>query len=373
MESVPNSLPDEDTINILDLLGIVIKRWRLIFWVTFATGAAILALNVYAMLAPADALFNFFPDFYAPEVKVRVQDAQTGSISSGGAGSEGSLSLLANLAGVSGTAPTDAELAQALLRGNALIDRVAEELDFETIIGETSTFRSASRSFFRNAISSEMDAKTGILTIRFKHVDRRFATDVLQYSLTLLEERFKELTMESVTVKKALIESRLEQVREERAAAESALIDFQSFWGIIDLETQARSQVADLASIKAAILSLEFEIETLREVRRSDDPEILRKQRELSALKEQLSLQERGGTIPTSPIFQQVTSLRLPLDSTVSRKRLSSNRLSTRRSASSTSWFASRKPIRLVSFRSSSKLKCRRRNRVPAGRGWSSL
>jgi capsule polysaccharide export protein KpsE/RkpR len=280
------------TISLLDLISVLVKRKWLIFITTVLAAVLIVLYSLYTLRAPADARFNFLPNFYRPTVKVRLVSEDKSSISSLLGGSD--LGILASIAGAPSGGSSSADLAQALIAGNRIVDELVEEFDIIERFGIEEHPRTNSRLVVTSALDTEYNAATGILTISFEHVDKVFATEILTSAVSKLESFFDELTMKGVIEKKHFLEESIAQYEEELRNAQQALINFQTRNNIIDITLQTESQLATLAALESQILVKETELATLKENRRSDDPEVLNVTRELNLLKTRRDITKLG-------------------------------------------------------------------------------
>ena len=277
----------------LDLIAVLVRHRWLIVLSTLVAGLLIVAYSVYSIKASSDAPLNKLPNVYRPSVQVRLQETQGQSLNSFLANSE--LGLLANLAGGDVGGSSSADLAQALLVGNTILDELAESFDLVERLGITEYPKSTTRAYLKNLFEHDFTASTGILTISVEHTDPIFATDILNSAIVKLEARFKELTVSSVNMKKEILEQSIEDYEVELRVTQQSLIDFQVRYGIISIEQQTGFKLAAIADVDSSILSKRSELRTLEETRRTDDPEVRRMRMELQTLEEHRNILVNGG------------------------------------------------------------------------------
>ncbi|MCK4513925.1 MAG: hypothetical protein KAU31_01640, partial [Spirochaetaceae bacterium] len=81
------AIPDEDpgmdgrddTISLLDLIAVLARRWRLIFFTTFFAAIGIVLFSIYTLRMPSDSPYNPLPNVYEPESQILLTDPSTGS------------------------------------------------------------------------------------------------------------------------------------------------------------------------------------------------------------------------------------------------------------------------------------------------------
>lgn len=292
-EAVPvASNSREETISLLDLMIVLVKHRRFIIFTTIIGMIGIVAFSIYTLRMPPDSPFNPLPNVYAPKVEVLLQDSSGGGL---GSSLSGEMSLLAGLAGMSlGSASSSADLAQWILKGNTIVDQVAEEFGVFEKYADEKFPKTAARTALLEALETKFDMATGILSITFEDIDPVFATEVLNRFLELLEARFKTLTVEKVSVKREFLEDRLAQTEIDLKKAQNEIIEFQKKYGIIDISVQAQHILTQEASIRSSILQKELEVQNLRQYLRADDPQIVRLQNEIK-VSQRLLDEIRGG------------------------------------------------------------------------------
>ena len=291
-ENAGNPTHPSNTISLLDLVAVFIRRKWLILITSFLAGALIVLYSLYTLSAPADAKYNFLPNYYKPTTRVRLLDEEQSSISSALSGTD--LGLLATLAGASSAASSSADLAQALLIGNRILDDLIAEFDIINKFEIIEYPKTKSRNMLREAFETEYDIATGILTISFESVDKVFATEILTSAVSKLESFFDELTIRGVLAKKQFLEESITAYESELNAAQQALINFQARNNIIDIQLQTQYQLNSLASLEGQILVKETELGALSKTRRADDPEVLRVTMELNLLKTRRDITKLG-------------------------------------------------------------------------------
>ncbi len=283
---------EEDEISLMDLIGVLAKRWKFIFFSTFAAAVFIAGYSVLSLVLPADSPLNKLPNIFRPEVIVRLQD----SLSSSGIQSilnSSDLGILSGLVGSSGGS-SNSDLAQALIVGNTIADQIAEEFNFVELFGIEKNPVSSSRRMYTENLKTDFDSSTGFMTIGYENTDREFATRVVNRSLELLEDRFRGLTMENIITKKAFLEERIADQEAELTKSQNKLIDFQKTYGIVDIETQTAAQITELTQMNSNLIQKEVELKNLQEKRRAEDPQVKRLENEISDLRELINAKTAG-------------------------------------------------------------------------------
>ncbi len=305
MDTFEGQSNNRNTLSLLDLVAVCVRRRWLIIITTAVAAVLIVLYSIYSLRASPDAKFNYLPTYYEPTTSVRIIDDEQSSVSS--ALSNSDLGILATLAGASAGGSSSADLAQSLLVGNRILDDLIDEFDIIDRFGIVENPKTSSRQLLRDAFNTDYDEATGLLTVGFKDVDKVFATEILTSAIEKLENLFDELSLQRVETKKNFLEESVASYEAELRAAQQKLIDFQARNNIVDIELQAQHQLSTLASLEGQILVKETELNALLENRRPDDPEVLRAKMALNLLKTRRDIITLGQK-------DNKNSLEIPLD-----------------------------------------------------------
>ncbi len=285
---------EEDTISLLDLIAVLVKRRKLIIGMTLAGALLIVGISILTIKLPPDSKWNILPNIYEPKVEVLVKGTTGGSSISQLLSSSSGLGALAGLVGLSGSSNTSAELAMALLEGNTIKDQIAEEFNFVKRYHIEKYPKTTARKIIQSALETDYDSKTNILTIGYKNIDPVFATKVLNRIVKLLEKRFKDLTLEKVRIKKQFLEERLKTVGKDLKKAQDALVSFQRKYGIVDIEAQAQEQIKLIADLTSQVYDKELQLQTMRSYLKANDPKIVRLKNEINKMNTLIMELRRG-------------------------------------------------------------------------------
>ena len=292
-DTPPHAAEYDDSLSLLDLLGVLARRWRLI---AGGTGAGALLIFGYALLTlylPTSSPWNLLPDIYRPEAKVLLLERDSSRLSALNLALEGAGSLGQLLGGVSGGG-SSAALAQELLAGRTIHDRVIDQFDFVARYGFTDNPRTRARALAEKSLRYDFDVDSAVLSITYEETDAEFAFAVLEHIVELLEQRFHDLTMETVVLKKQHLEERLAVVGADRQAAQDRLVAFHRAYGIIDLQEQSLELAQLLADYKRELLSKEVEMQSLRALLPADDPSVVQLQSQIDIVRQVLDELQTG-------------------------------------------------------------------------------
>lgn len=306
---VPDQPPlaePEDSLSLLDLLGVMVKRRRLIAGVTLAGAVLIFGYVLLTRYLPPAAPWNLFPNVYRAQAKVLLQERESSGLPAALNPAAGdSTALGALLRGVGGV-PSSAALAEQLLAGRTIHDRVIERFDFVNRYGFTDNPRTNARALAEQSLKYEFDATSGVMSISYEEFDAEFAAAVLAQVLQLLEQRFRALTMETVELRKQHLEERLAAVDAGRRAAQERLVEFHRTYGILDIQNQSLELAQLLAQYRRELLSKEVEMQSLRELLPAADPAVVQLRNEIDVVRQVLDELQTG--------FRSFTAQTIPQD-----------------------------------------------------------
>ncbi len=301
----------DDTISLLDLIAVVVRRRWMIIIITAIVALVTLGVLVASIVLPPTSRWNYFPTKFKPTVKVLVQDSSASS-SLASALNQSGLSALSGLLGSSGLAThgTSADLAQALLKSKIVEDGVAEKFDFANRYKIKMNPKTSARKIFESSLKVKYDDKSGILEIGYEDIDRVFATGVINDVADRLQDEFRRLTLEKVITKRDYLENAVAETEKEAAATSAQLVAFQNKYQIYDLTAQAQSNIAAYANVQAELVQRQMDLDLQRKYLPETDTHIVLLKDQIAQLQKQL--EQMKGVAGDSSAGGAVTLSRLP-------------------------------------------------------------
>ncbi len=295
---VPDRGDAADTVSLLDLVGVLVKRRRLIIIVTVVVTALALGFLLVTKALPVDSPYNMYPDYFKPSAKILLQESSGGSLLADASSS--ALGALAGLVNISGIRSSSAQLAIELLKTNSIRDKLAAEFDFAGRFHLTKAAKTAAREMISKALTATYTGASGILEVSYQGIDPAFATDILNRAVVLLQESFNTLTQERVTIKIGVLNDDIAAKQTEADAATKALIDFQKRWGIVDLASQTPASVEGISTLYGKRLDKMLDLNVRKQYYPANDPQIAILQAEIGELDKAIAGMMTGytGNIP---------------------------------------------------------------------------
>ena len=151
------------------------------------------------------------------------------------------------------------------------------------------------------------------MTLSFSDRDPDFASDLVNYAIELLEQRFTTIGGNRNVTKRDQLESKLEDVRAQMTQIENEIKDFQSKHGVVTIESVASEQISTEAQVRSELIMKEVELKTYGDVSKVQDPADMRKVAERDNLAKLLDALDKGFTQNsiTLPTQRQLPALAL--------------------------------------------------------------
>lgn len=213
----------------------------------------------------------------------------SGSGSSSGVAALATLGALGGLA--SGLTPrTPDELYLALLRGDAVLRRLDERFALRDRL-EVETFEEL-RIQMPRLVRVSADRKAGVITIEVDDEDPMFAAELANAYGSELMSLLGRLAVSEAQQRRVFFEQQLRQTQERLIAAEDSMRELQERTGVIVLDKQAEALIQGVAFIRAQLREREVQLRVLRSSATSRNPDVLRLEAEIVALRNELSRME---------------------------------------------------------------------------------
>ena len=265
--------------NVLEFFLLLAKHKR--FVLRIVVGAAVLSASLSLLLR----------NYYKGETRIMPpQQGQSfasamldqlgglGSLISGGSGGS---SLLRN--------PSD--LYVAMLKSRTIADRLISRFSLMEVY-KAKRLADARKALEANSVIAA--GKEGVITIDVEDHDPKLAAKLANAYVEELESLTKTLTVSDAGKRRIFFEREAKTAQEQLEAAEQELKKTQEATGIIQIDNQSRVMFQAYADVRALATEKELELESMRTFAAPDNPEFIRIQHELAALRSQIAAMEKG-------------------------------------------------------------------------------
>jgi tyrosine-protein kinase Etk/Wzc len=206
------------------------------------------------------------------------------------------LGPLAALAGQGLGLRTPSDIYVAMLRSNTVADTLIDRFSLMKVYG--SKLRVDARKALENR-SLITAGKEGIISIAVDDKDPHRAADLANAYVAELEKLTKVLAVSEAAKRRLFFERETKLAMDDLGAAELSLKQTQEKTGLILLEPQSRAMIESLAALRARVAAKEVEVKAMSSFAAPENPDLIRTEQELAALKEQLAKLEKGNGNPS--------------------------------------------------------------------------
>lgn len=252
-EEIQSQNTTDDEISLIDLFAVLLHYKLLIIITTVAAMIFAVTISVISLKLPAEK--SFLPNEYTPKALLLINDTTGGGVSS-------SMSSLASLAGInlssSGGGISYSSLATYLAGTDSFLDSIVDEFNLINKWKIEKHVRAESRKVLKKKLVASFDEDSGVFSISFTDIDPNFACEVVEYAVSYMEKRFRELGVDKNEIKKENLEKNITSTYSEIERLRSQ---------IMNLETEAQGYSGfNIPSITMETTRIEMEITAQTEV-----------------------------------------------------------------------------------------------------------
>lgn len=252
-EEIQSQNTTDDEISLIDLFAVLLRYKWLIIITTVAAMIFAVTISIISLKLPAEK--SFLPNEYTPKALLLINDTSGGGMSS-------SMSSLASLAGInlssSGGGISYSSLATYLAGTDSFLDSIVDEFNLINKWEIEKHVRAESRKVLKKKLVASFDEDSGVFSISFTDIDPNFACEVVEYAVSYMEKRFRELGVDKNEIKKENLEKNIASTYSEIERLRSQ---------IMNLETEAQGYSGfNIPSITMETTRIEMEITAQTEV-----------------------------------------------------------------------------------------------------------
>lgn len=270
--------PDDDGIDLLDLLLVVARDREMILRATVA--AAVLSAAV-ALLLPG--VYSARAVILPPQedhsgLNAVAMDALAALSSNGG---------LSNAMGLQN--PSDIYI--GMLKSRSVADALIRRFNLQELYDADSVVEAREELEKQVSVTNGTD---GLISVVFEDEDAQRAADIANAYVEELEKLTRHIAVTEAGQRRLFIERQIRQTQEKLAQAENALRQTQEQTGVIDLDNQGKAIIEAVAELRAQAAAKEVQISTMQSFAAPGNPDLIRARQELAGLKAQIGKFEHG-------------------------------------------------------------------------------
>lgn len=217
-------------------------------------------------------------------------------------GSAAALAALGSLGGLAGGlgAKTPDELYVSLLKSDSVVRGLDGRFNLKERYAVT-TFETL-RKAISNYVRITSDKKSGLISVEVDDKDPQFAATLANAHTTEVTKVLSRLAVSEAQLRRQFFEKQLNDTKENLIKAEQNLRTVQEKSGVIVLDKQAEALITGAAQVRALIAEREVQLKVLRTAATEQNPDVLRLNSELRALRVELDRMEsaQGGSAGSS-------------------------------------------------------------------------
>lgn len=274
----------DDEINLLDLLLVLAKHWKMIVVVPFVA-AVITAIITLCM-----------PNIYTAKTMILPGDDDKGGMMGA------MMSQLGGLAGFAGGGlggANKADLYVTMLKSETVKDPIIDR--FRLMELYEAKFRATVYAALDGIANISAGKKDGVITIAVDNEDPKLAAAIANAYVDELGKLAAKLNMTGAGKNRAFLEDRLTKTKVDLAAAEDTLKSFQTRNKAVAVNDQAKATLEGVAQLGAQLIAQEVQLATLRQQFTDESQEIKSTKATIANLRGQITRLEgsgAGGAMP---------------------------------------------------------------------------
>jgi tyrosine-protein kinase Etk/Wzc len=271
-------LEESDEISLLDVALVLAENWKLLIFGPVAAGLAALGIS-----------FVIPPTFTAKTSIMTPQQQQSAAAML--ASQLGNLGALGGAAGAIAGIKNPADTYVAMLKSRTVADALIEKFELQKLYEED--FQDDTRKTLekRSRISA---GKDGLINVEVDDHDPKRAAELANAYIAQLEQMMARIAVTEAGRRRLFFDKQLRQAKDDLTKAEIAL----RAGGVSEavLKTAPQSALEPLARLKALVTATEVRVSAMRGSMTDSNPELRQAERELDALRSQLSRAQKSDT-----------------------------------------------------------------------------
>lgn len=277
-------IANPDTINLLDYIEVIAKRWRMIVKVTVV--AFVLSIVISLLM----------PNIYSSTAMILPPQQDSGMMGMMSALTGGMASLAGDLLGKG----TPADLYVGILNSRAVADTIIDRFKLMEVYDQD--FRLDAYKELDKKVDIAAGKKDGIISITVEDKDPKRAADMANAFVEELGNLSVKLNITGAGQNKSYLEARLAKTKVDLGRAEEALKLFQSKNKVPDVTEQAKATIQNVSELKAQLAVQEVQLDGMRRRFTDSAQEVVALKTSINSLRAQIAQAEgntRGSSIPS--------------------------------------------------------------------------
>jgi tyrosine-protein kinase Etk/Wzc len=248
-------------------------------------GKRLIAATTVIAAVASIAIGLLLPKTYTAQATLLAPGSQQQSGSAAALAALGSLGGLAG--GLGGSAKSPDELYVALLKSDSVDRALAARFDLMTRY-KADNFETL-RKKIPEFVHVTSDKKSGLITVEVDDKEPKFAADLANAHAGEVTKVLGRLAVSEAQLRRIFFEKQVNDTKENLIKAEQNLLTVQEKSGLIVLDKQAEALITSAAQVRALIADREVQLKVLRTSSTDQNPDVIRLNSELKALRVELN------------------------------------------------------------------------------------
>jgi uncharacterized protein involved in exopolysaccharide biosynthesis len=180
-----------------------------------------------------------------------------------------------------------------LLRSDSVLDEVITSNNLQSLYKAKDITGARTALVSATALSSDTN---GFVTLQVTNKDPRLARDIAASYLVALTHLDDRLALNEAAQHRRLFQSQLEKAKNDLEASEIALENAQKSSGVVSPESQTRSGLTAIDTVRAEIRARQVALAALLQAETDQSPDVIRARSEIAAEQAQLGSLENGSS-----------------------------------------------------------------------------
>jgi tyrosine-protein kinase Etk/Wzc len=243
--------------------------WKHRFLVAIVCGAGTLCVVAFCLasvLLPPDK--SPLPNLYTAQATILIEGSGQGDLAS---------SILTALGADQSKASSihdNGDMIIEILHSRMILDQLITEFNLSEKYHITKDVKGNTRLAFLNQLGIDYARNAGSMKISYEDTDPNFAKDIVNRTVSLLDEWFSLNRGQAKQKQRQILEEKINEVKSTIANLQSRIKKLQTEYGVLDVQGLSQSQAAAIASLRSQLILKEIDIMNYSSFSKIDDPRL---------------------------------------------------------------------------------------------------
>lgn len=269
-------IENDDEISLIDLFAVLLRYKWLIIGITCLAMVFALTFSIVSLVQSPEK--SILPNEYTPKALMLINDSSSSDSSISSMLSSSGLGSLAGMVGIGGSSSSNSGLALYFSKTNTFLDPIIEKFNLVERYKIEKHFKAESRKALKEKLIASFDDDSGVFSISFTDIDPVFASEVVNYAVTLMEDMFLNLGIDQNLLEKKNLEENIENSYNEIIRLQEKIqtlehsVTYGSPSSVPSIVLESTLLKAELGAQQSVYTQLKTQLELLKIEMASDTP-----------------------------------------------------------------------------------------------------